>query len=153
MLPANMLGATIAVVSACRLRAALRRTLARAADAEAAGLAPLPLAFLAISDIHARVAIVVARDFPCEAERNQSGRLDDEFAGRSGRLTPGQARQRKRQKKAKDTHSRLLYPQDRALTGPAPMRANKKAGDQEQMRSERIEKRCQIARILEAIHQ
>ena len=51
-------------------------------------LAPLLLAFLAIGDVDARVAIVVARDFPREAEGDQSGRIDYEFARNGVRLTP-----------------------------------------------------------------
>ncbi len=53
-------------------------------------LAPLLLALLAISDVDARVAIVVARDFPREAERDQSGRIDDELAGNGVVLTPAE---------------------------------------------------------------
>ena len=43
--------------------------------------APLAFALLAIGDIDARVAIVVARDVPREAKRDESGRVDNEFAG------------------------------------------------------------------------
>ena len=48
-------------------------------------LAPLLIASLAERDVHARVAIVVARDAPLESERDERWRIDDEFA-RGGRV-------------------------------------------------------------------
>ena len=73
-------------------------------------LAPLLLAPLAIGDVDSRVAIVVAGDFPREAEREQSRRIDDEFAGNGVVLTPcGRGKQRRQcqEKKRAGCYARL----------------------------------------------
>jgi hypothetical protein len=50
----------------------------------------LLLAFLAIRNLDARVAIVVTSYFPREAERDQSGRIDNEFARNGVALGPAE---------------------------------------------------------------
>ncbi len=58
-------------------------------------LAPQLFTFLAISNIDACIAVVVAGDFPCEAERDQSRRIDYELAGSGFALAPADRRNQK----------------------------------------------------------
>ena len=77
-------------------------------------LAPLLLAFLAIGNVDARVAIVVASYVPREPERDQSGRVHQELARHGIVLAPGSRRkkccQRQQEKTKGVTHSHPFYP-------------------------------------------
>ena len=118
-------------------------------------ISPLGLAFLAISDVDACVAIVVSGDFPGETERDQGRRVDDEFAGNSVGLR--KAEEWKQQgEDQKVTHGYLFYPQSRLLTravqfGAGEMRADEETAKQKGVSTEGGEKRFEIAGVFEGI--
>ena len=83
-------------------------------------VAPLLLALLAIEGVHLRGAVIVARDFPFEAQGDQRGGLDDELA-RYGRVlgiesTAADCKYRQRREPRKYRHLAILCPIQQPLS-------------------------------------